>query len=81
VRETQAQSPSTHQLVVDAVRGGANAQGLDVFINGQFHGNTPYEIKMEEGSYEISIRKSGQTLWENRVQLNKAIAIKPDINK
>ena len=80
VRETKTQSPSTHQLVVDAVRGGASAQGLDVFINGQFHGNTPYEIKMEEGSYEISIRKSGQTLWENRVQLNKAIAIKPDIN-
>jgi len=80
VRETKTQSPSTHQLVVDAVRGGANAQGLDVFINGQFHGNTPYEIKMEEGSYEISLRKSGQTLWENRVQLNKAIAIKPDIN-
>lgn len=80
VRETKTQSPSTHQLVVDAVRGGANAQGLDVFINGQFHGNTPYKIKMEEGSYEISIRKSGQTLWENRVQLSKAMAIRPDIN-
>ena len=69
-----------HQLVVDAVRGGSNVQGLDVFINGLFNGNTPYEIKLEEGSYEISIRKSGQTLWENRVQLNRAMTIKPDIN-
>jgi hypothetical protein len=58
---------------------GAEARGLDVFIDGNFESNTPATLSVEGGVREISIRRADKTLWSNRVKVAKDLALTPDL--
>jgi len=57
----------------------ADIQGLDLFIDGNFVGNTPITTDVEEGLREVALRKGGTTLWANRVQVLKEIWLTPEL--
>jgi hypothetical protein len=53
--------------------------GLDLFIDGNFIGNTPITTDVEEGVREVSLRKGTSTLWSNRVQILKEVWLTPEL--
>jgi hypothetical protein len=68
-----------HKVVIKPTRDGLDLPGLDLFIDGNFIGNTPITTDVEEGIREISLRKGPGTLWSNRVQVLKEIWLTPDL--
>lgn len=68
-----------HKVVIKPIAGGMDIQGLDLFIDGNFIGNTPITTDVEEGVREVSLRKGGNTLWSNRVQILKEVWLSPDL--
>ena len=69
-----------HKVVIKPTNGGVNLQGLDLFIDGNFVGNTPITTDVEEGVREVSLRKGSITLWSNRVQILKEIWLTPELD-
>lgn len=68
-----------HKVVVRPTAGDADIPGLDLFIDGNFIGNTPITTDVEEGVREVALRKGSRTLWSNRVQVLKEIWLTPDL--
>jgi len=68
-----------HKVVIKPTANGADINGLDLFIDGNFVGNTPITTDVEEGVREVSLRKGGNTLWNNRVQILKEVWLTPDL--
>lgn len=68
-----------HKVVIKPTASGIDIQGLDLFIDGNFIGNTPITTDVEEGIREVALRKNGNTLWSNRVQILKEIWLTPDL--
>ena len=68
-----------HKLVIKTTNGETDINGLDLFIDGNFIGNTPITTDVEEGVREVSLRKGGSTLWSNRVQILKEVWLTPDL--
>lgn len=68
-----------HKVVIKPTSGGADLSGLDLFIDGNFVGNTPITTDVEEGVREVSLRKGTNTLWSNRVQVLKEIWLTPEL--
>ena len=68
-----------HKVIIKPTNGGADLQGLDLFIDGNFIGNTPITTDVEEGIREVSLRKGTATLWSNRVQVLKEIWLSPEL--
>jgi len=68
-----------HKVVIKPTANGADMQGLDLFIDGNFVGNTPITTDVEEGVREVALRKGGNTLWNNRVQILKEVWLTPDL--
>lgn len=68
-----------HKVVIKPTSNGADMQGLDLFIDGNFIGNTPITTDIEEGVREVALRKGGNTLWNNRVQILKEVWLTPDL--
>lgn len=68
-----------HKVVIKPTANGADMQGLDLFIDGNFIGNTPMTTDVEEGIREVALRKGGNTLWNNRVQILKEVWLTPDL--
>ena len=67
------------KVVIKPTAGGNDINGLDLFIDGNFIGNTPITTDLEEGVREVTLRKGGNTLWSNRVQVLKEIWLTPDL--
>jgi hypothetical protein len=70
-----------HKVVIKPTNGGTDLQGLDLFIDGNFVGNTPITTDVEEGVREVSLRKGPNTLWSNRVQVLKEIWLTPELGQ
>ena len=68
-----------HQVLIKPTSGGQEIQGLDLFIDGNFVGNTPITTDVEEGVREVSLRQGGRNLWSNRVQVLKEIWLTPEL--
>jgi len=68
-----------HKVVIKPTANGSDIPGLDLFIDGNFIGNTPITTDVEEGVREVSLRKGGSTLWSNRVQILKEVWLTPDL--
>jgi len=68
-----------HKVLVKPTSGGQDIQGLDLFIDGNFIGNTPITTDVEEGVREVSLRRGGSNLWSNRVQVLKEIWLTPEL--
>jgi hypothetical protein len=68
-----------HKVVVKPTMGGSDLAGLDLFIDGNFVGNTPITTDVEEGVREVALRKGTNTLWSNRVQILKEVWLTPDL--
>jgi hypothetical protein len=68
-----------HKVVIKPTANGGDMQGLDLFIDGNFIGNTPITTDVEEGVREVALRKGGNTLWSNRVQILKEVWLTPDL--
>ncbi len=68
-----------HKVVIKPTANGADLNGLDLFIDGNFIGNTPITTDVEEGVREVSLRKGANTLWNNRVQILKEVWLTPDL--
>lgn len=68
-----------HKVVIKPTANGSDITGLDLFIDGNFIGNTPITTDVEEGVREVSLRKGGSTLWSNRVQILKEVWLTPDL--
>ena len=70
-----------HKVVIKPTANGADMNGLDLFIDGNFIGNTPITTDVEEGVREVSLRKGGNTLWNNRVQILKEVWLTPELGQ
>jgi hypothetical protein len=68
-----------HKVVVKPTSQGSDLAGLDLFIDGNFIGNTPITTDVEEGVREVSLRKGSSTIWNNRVQILKEVWLTPDL--
>ena len=68
-----------HKVIIKPTANGSDMQGLDLFIDGNFIGNTPITTDVEEGVREVALRKGGNTLWNNRVQVLKEVWLTPDL--
>jgi hypothetical protein len=68
-----------HKVVIKPTANGGDMQGLDLFIDGNFIGNTPITTDVEEGVREVALRKGENTLWSNRVQILKEVWLTPDL--
>ena len=68
-----------HKVVIKPTAGGNDMNGLDLFIDGNFIGNTPITTDVEEGVREVALRKGGNTLWNNRVQILKEVWLTPEL--
>jgi len=68
-----------HKVVIKPTANGTDINGLDLFIDGNFIGNTPITTDVEEGVREVSLRKGANTLWNNRVQILKEVWLTPDL--
>jgi hypothetical protein len=68
-----------HKVLVKPTAAGRQIEGLDVFVDGNFIGNTPITIDVEEGVREISLRKGKKSLWDNRIQIEKEVWLSPDL--
>lgn len=68
-----------HKVVIKPTAAGLDINGLDLFIDGNFIGNTPITTDVEEGVREVALRKGSNTLWSNRVQVLKEIWLTPDL--
>ena len=68
-----------HKVLIKPTAGGQEIQGLDLFIDGNFVGNTPITTDVEEGVREVSLRQGGRSLWSNRVQVRKEIWLTPEL--
>ena len=68
-----------HKVVIKPTAGGNDMNGLDLFIDGNFIGNTPITTDVEEGVREVSLRKGTNTLWSNRVQILKEVWLTPEL--
>ncbi len=68
-----------HKVVIKPTANGSDMNGLDLFIDGNFIGNTPITTDVEEGVREVDLRKGSNTLWSNRVQILKEIWLTPDL--
>lgn len=68
-----------HKVLIKPTSGGIEIQGLDLFIDGNFVGNTPITTDVEEGIRAVSLRKGGTDIWSNRVQVLKEIWLTPEL--
>ena len=68
-----------HKVVIKPTAKGADMQGLDLFIDRNFIGNTPITTDVEEGVREVALRKGGNTLWNKRIQILKNVWLTPDL--
>jgi hypothetical protein len=68
-----------HKVLIKPTSAGQDIQGLDLFIDGNFVGNTPITTDVEEGIREVSLRQGGTNLWSNRVQVLKEIWLTPEL--
>ena len=76
---TPAEDIPRHKVLIKPTSGGQEIQGLDLFIDGNFVGNTPITTDVEEGVREVSLRQGSRSLWSNRVQVLKDIWLTPEL--
>jgi hypothetical protein len=74
-------STARHKISMRPTSGGAELHTLDLFIDGNFIGNTPIITDVEEGVREISLRRVGKTLWSHRVQVTKETWLAPEVGQ
>jgi hypothetical protein len=55
-----AEVPETVSLNTDPV-------GADVYVDGEFHGNTPATLKLRPGKHTITVKKSGFKDWSREI--------------
>lgn len=69
-----------HKLVIKPMRNGQEVFGLDLLVDGNFVGNTPFTTDAEDGIHAISIQKGSQVLWNNRVQVHRDVWLNPELS-
>ena len=76
---SQNEEVRRHKVLIKPTSGGTEIQGLDLFIDGNFVGNTPITTDVEEGVREVSLRQGSRDIWSNRVQVLKEIWLTPEL--
>jgi hypothetical protein len=76
---SQNEEVPRHKVLIKPTSGGTEIQGLDLFIDGNFVGNTPITTDVEEGVREVSLRQGSTNIWSNRVQVLKEIWLTPEL--
>ncbi len=76
---SQNEAVARHKVLIKPTSGGTEIQGLDLFIDGNFVGNTPITTDVEEGVREVSLRQGSTNIWSNRVQVLKEIWLTPEL--
>jgi hypothetical protein len=76
--ETKTQAPR-HQVAIRPTSKGQDVQGLDLYVDGNFIGNTPITTDVEEGVREVALKQRDTTIWTNRVRITSSIWIKPEL--
>lgn len=76
---SQNEEVPRHKVLIKPTSGGTEIQGLDLFIDGNFVGNTPITTDVEEGVREVSLRQGSTSIWSNRVQVLKEIWLTPEL--
>lgn len=68
-----------HRVVIGPTKNGQDIQGLDLYVDGNFVGNTPITTDVEEGVREIALRQRDNTIWSNRVRVTAPMWLKPEL--
>jgi len=68
-----------HQVVIRPTSNGQDVQGLDLYVDGNFVGNTPITTDVEEGVRDIALRQRDNTIWNNRVRITAPMWLKPEL--
>ena len=45
----------------------SNPDGADVYVDGQFYGNSPATLKLKPGKHTIGVKMSGYKDWSREV--------------
>lgn len=77
--KTQRPHPTRQQGILRLRQrfAGREIRGLDILVDGAFMANTPATLALEGGSREITIKRSDQVLWSNKLRLTRNFAIEP----
>lgn len=67
------------QLRVAPASAGREIRGLDILVDGAFMANTPATLALEGGLRDITIKRSDQVLWSNKLRLTRDFAIEPEL--
>lgn len=67
------------QLRVAPANAGREIRGLDILVDGAFMANTPATLALEGGLRDITIKRSDQVLWSNKLRLTRDFAIEPEL--
>jgi len=49
----------------------SDSDGAEVYLDGQFLGNTPATLKLPIGPHAIQLKSSGHTDWERSIEILK----------
>lgn len=71
---------AVHKLTVKPTSGVNVINGLDLFIDGNFVGNTPLTTEVEEGVHEVTLRKGVRNLWSNQIRVVKEVSLGPNLS-
>ena len=77
---TPNETEERHKIVIKPMRNGQEVFGLDLLVDGNFVGNTPFTTDAEDGIHLISIQKGSQVLWNNRVQVHRDVWLNPELS-
>jgi hypothetical protein len=47
-------------------------EGADVYVDGQFYGNSPATLKLKPGKHTIQVKASGYKDWSREVSTDSA---------
>jgi hypothetical protein len=76
---SQSEKVPRHKVLIKPTSRLMEIQGLDLFIDGNFAGNTPITTDVEEGVREVSLRRGSTNMWSKRVQVLKEIWLTPEL--
>jgi len=68
-----------HQIIIRPTANGQDIQGLDLYNDGNFVGNTPITTDVEEGIRDIALRQRDNPIWNNRVRITSPMWLKPEL--
>jgi len=54
----------------------SDPEGADIYIDGNFSGNTPSELQVPDGEHLIAVKKAGFKAWERKLRVSSGSSVR-----